>query len=259
MASFLLFNFHFLVKVIVYVLCFLCCLVPLPHCPEGCVSGCYQPAGGNPICCDPRCLGGCHGSTNGDCYVSSHQQSNISTADPLPLPLPLPLPYPQACREYYNNGVCVDECPRSLIYEAMTLRNNSEAKHIFDHFCVSVCPGTCDLHVTCMCNSHGTFVLLKMAVTCRSLSVYLSVLRVYCPAQVVSVFRRLPTGKVLLANLPHKTLLTFSFCCCTECPGLTVRDQAGITKDNVDSFKGCVVVAGHIWISDQTSTQLQRG
>jgi hypothetical protein len=52
--------------------------------------------------------------------------------------------YFQACKNFYNEGMCVNECPKPKIYNRVTmlLEDNPDGKYAYKSLCVKECPGT---------------------------------------------------------------------------------------------------------------------
>ncbi|KAJ3660838.1 hypothetical protein Zmor_005269 [Zophobas morio] len=85
---------------------------------ENCSPQCYQGRcfGPNPReCCHLFCAGGCTGPKQSDCI---------------------------ACRNFYDDGVCTQECPPMQIYNPITYswENNPKGKYAYGATCVKNCP-----------------------------------------------------------------------------------------------------------------------
>ena len=110
-----------------------------PQCSEG---RCFGP---NPReCCHLFCAGGCTGPKQTDCLVSSPPSSNtlmmklswkVNSVSTRFFSL-------QACRNFYDDGECTQECPSMQTYNPSTYswENNPRGKYAYGATCVKNCP-----------------------------------------------------------------------------------------------------------------------
>lgn len=153
-----------------------------PQCSEG---RCY---GSNPReCCHIYCAGGCTGPKQSDCI---------------------------ACRNFYDDGICVSECPPMQIYNPITYswEPNPKGKYAYGATCVKNCP------------EH----LLKDNGACVR----------QCPQN-----KKSQTGE------------------CVPCDGPCPKTCAGnvqINSGNIESFKDCTIIEGHLYILENSFTGYQQ-
>lgn len=151
---------------------------------ENCSPQCYQGRcfGTNPReCCHLFCAGGCTGPKQSDCL---------------------------ACKNFYDEGVCTQECPPMQRYNPITYswEPNPNGKYAYGATCVKNCP------------EH----LLKDSGACvRS-----------CPPN-----KKAKDGECVSCDGP----------CPKTCEGNVI-----IHSGNIDKFKDCTIIEGHISILDQT-------
>nr|XP_022328410.1 epidermal growth factor receptor-like isoform X3 [Crassostrea virginica] len=82
-------------------------------CHPGCDAGCFGPNIND--CCHSQCAGGCVGPRSTDCV---------------------------ACKNFKNEGTCVNECPKPKVYNRFTMvqENNPDGKYAYRSLCVKHCP-----------------------------------------------------------------------------------------------------------------------
>ncbi|CAG0915352.1 unnamed protein product [Notodromas monacha] len=98
-----------------------------PQCEQG---RCFGPEPRQ--CCNLFCAGGCTGPKQSECLVSSFPFFRLFVPEP-------PL---VACRNFYDDGECKEECPPMQRYNPTTYswEPNPEGKYAYGATCVKKCP-----------------------------------------------------------------------------------------------------------------------
>ena len=127
------------------------CLVSKTVCPGECGgTRCYH-NGQQFFCCDDACSAGCYGTLNDHCLVSTAVCMHMYTSvDITTTQVICTLPYMpsllvgsfQACKQFNNNGTCLDACPPENIYNSalQRLEENPDHRVAAGFLCLRECP-----------------------------------------------------------------------------------------------------------------------
>ncbi|XP_044760747.1 epidermal growth factor receptor isoform X2 [Coccinella septempunctata] len=158
---------------------------------ENCSPQCFQGRCFGPQpreCCHLFCAGGCVGPKQSDCI---------------------------ACKNFYDDGVCTQECPPMQIYNTVNYswEPNPKGKYAYGATCVKNCP------------EH----LLKDNGACVRT----------CPPQ-----KRAKNGECIPCEGP----------CPKTCPG----SDGPVHSGNIESYRGCTVIEGHLHILENSFNPYQQ-
>ncbi|XP_061163896.1 epidermal growth factor receptor-like isoform X2 [Saccostrea echinata] len=153
-------------------------------CHPSCDTGCF----GKEInqCCHSQCAGGCYGPRSTDCV---------------------------ACKNFYNEGMCVNECPKPKIYNRFTmlLENNPDGKYAYKSLCVKECPDY-------MLKDETNALCVRK-----------------CPAEYYP---------------ENNTCVQCQGICPKRCDGLKADEF--LSSQNIDRFQNCTVIDGNLKIVQTT-------
>ncbi|XP_048773673.2 epidermal growth factor receptor-like isoform X3 [Ostrea edulis] len=153
-------------------------------CHPSCDTGCF--GSGINECCHAQCAGGCNAARSTDCV---------------------------ACKNFYNEGMCVNECPKPKIYNRVTmlLENNPDGKYAYKSLCVKECPDY-------MLKDEQNALCVRM-----------------CPANFYP---------------ENNTCVPCHGPCPKWCRGLKADDF--LSSQNIDKFQNCTVIDGNLKIVQTT-------
>lgn len=153
-------------------------------CHKSCETGCFGYAISE--CCHSQCAGGCTGPRSSDCV---------------------------ACKNFYNEGTCVSECPKPRKYNrnTMVLEDNPYGKYAFKSLCLKKCPDYM------LVDEQNALCVRK------------------CPENYYPV---------------NNTCVPCDGACPKWCSGL--KQDEFLSSRNIDQFENCTVIDGNLKIVQTT-------